>query len=73
MSDQVKGYAINIAQEGFQCFNDSKQLLFSDVIDLLSRRYFPRSKSNRPTLLEERSTKTKPRSITQQVKDGAAF
>ncbi len=32
VSDQVKGYAINIAPEGFQCFNDSKQLLLSDVI-----------------------------------------
>ena len=70
VSDQVEGYAINIAPEGLQCFNDSKQLLLSDVIVLLSRHHFPRPESNRPTLLDEHSTKTKPRSI---VKGGAAF
>jgi len=60
----VEGSAINIAPEGFQCFNDSKQLFFSAVI---------RPESNRPTMLDEHSTKTKPRSITHQVQDGAAF
>ena len=73
ISDQVKGYAISIAPKGFQCFKDSKQLLLCDVIVLLSRHHLPRPESNRPSLLDEHSTKTKPKSITHQVKDGAAF
>ena len=71
IADQVKGYTINIAPKGLQCFYDSKKLQLSDGIVLLSKHHFPRPESNKPTLLSEHSAETKSRSTTHQVKDGA--
>ena len=73
ISDQVKGFNIDTAPKGFQCFYDSKQLLLSHVTTLLSTHHVPRPGIIRPTFLDIHSTKIKARSITHQVKDGAAL
>ena len=71
ISDQIEGYNIDIATKGFQCFYDSKQLLLSRVTTLFSTHHVPRPGNMSSTFLDEHSTKTKARSITHQVKDGA--
>ena len=69
VSDQYDRNTINIAAESFQCVNDSKQFLLCNMVVSFCRHHLSRPESNRPTFLNEDSTKPKARSVADQLKN----